>query len=155
MTQSIIIGSASGASAASAIFFGIAVLIGVALAHVLGRLAAAEDERPYWLTTPVARRSASILVGAGLGTVIWLWLWAGFYRLDVSHSAVTVTWLVPTRQTTIGRAAIDSARWEPGPKGSRYLVITTHDGRRFRSAQTTIARDAETAIVRKIMPRDD
>jgi hypothetical protein len=147
MSQAFHFGSVSGGAVASVLFFGMAAFIGVAAAAILRRLAAPAGEPSYYGTTPGARRVVGTIVALGVAVPIWIWLWSGFYRADVTTDAITFRYSMPTRSTTIARRDVAAAGWEPAARGSRVFVVVTHDGRRFASAQARYSRETEREIV--------
>ena len=146
MTQAFQFGSVSGSAVASLLFGGVAALMGVAATTMLRRLAAAPDEQSYYGTTSAARRIIGTTVAVLIATPIWIWLWSGFYRAEVTADAITFQYLMPTRSATIARGDIATVRWEPAARGSRIFVLVTRDGRRFASTQTRYSAETELAI---------
>ena len=146
MTQTFHFGSVSGAVIASALFFGFAILFGVAAATILRRLAAPAGEASYYGTTPAARRIIGAIVAIAVAIPIWIWLWGGFYRADVTATTITFHYLVPSRSTSIARADVVDVLWEPSARGSRVLMVVSGDGRRFVSAQSRYSREAERDV---------
>ena len=139
--QSFLFGSISGSWVAFALFSGMAVFFGVATTRILGRFAAPDRSAPYYGTTPIPRRVVGVLVGGGMLVGVWWWLWSGFYLLEVGRDSVTLQYHGPPRQYGLPKAEIVAARWEPGPKSSRVLVVETRSGKVYRSTQTS-ANDA-------------
>ena len=66
-----------GAIVASLLFGAMAVFVGIAVAVILGRLAAPADEPSYYGTTPRARRVIGAVVAVGLLAIFWFQFWAG------------------------------------------------------------------------------
>ena len=139
--QSFLFGSVGGSWVAFALFGGIAVFVGVAIASILGRLAARDGTLPYYGTTATARGVIGSVVGAALLVSVWWWLWSGFYGLEASAGSVTLHFHAPPRDRVLAKQEIAGTRWGAGPKASRVLVIETRSGARYHSMQT-LANDA-------------
>ena len=135
--QSFLFGSISGSWVAFALFGGLAVVAGVATTSILRRFAASADALPYYGTAPIARRVIGALVGLGVLAAVWWWLWSGFYLLEVRRDSLALQYHGPPRERVVSRTEIAAARWDPGPRSTRVLVIETRSGKVYRSAQTS------------------
>jgi hypothetical protein len=134
--QSFLFGSISGSWVAFALFGGLAIVAGVAATAVLRRFASRPGEMPYYGTTPLPRRIVGVVVSAAVLVGVWIWLWSGFYTLEVGRDAVTLRFHAPSRQRVVPKRDIVATRWDPGPKGTRVLVVATRSGKTYRSMQT-------------------
>ena len=150
MALSFEFGSLTGHWIAFLFFSGIAAFCGYAVSRIAGTFAALPGERPYFGTTPRAKRIIGAAVTGLLLVFIWFWLWSGFHRLDVSPDAVTLRYHVPPRSRVIPTKQIEQLDWRPGPRSTRALVITTTDGGRFQSMQSTRGRDADRALLESL-----
>lgn len=143
-------GSIAGSAVATALFGTIAIVTGWSVTAVLRRFSARPGELSYFGTTPRARRAIGSLVALGLLAFVWMWLWSGFYVLELRDRAFIAHYYVPSRSRSLPRSDVVSARWEAGPKSSRILVLVMRDGAVIRSTQTSLDRATENRILAEV-----
>jgi len=146
-------GSLRGHWVAFVLFSAISIFCGYAVSRILRGLAAPVGEPSYYGTTPGARRAIGAVLAAALLGLVWCWLWSGFHELRIAETSISLRYHVPPRERVVPRTAVAGVRWEPGPKLSRVLVITTRDGRRFSSMLTTLP-DADAQKTVQAIARD-
>ena len=143
-------GNLTGHWIAFLLFGGIAGLCGYAVSRIVGQFAALPGEASYFGTTPRARRIIAATVTGLLLTLVWFWLWSGFHRLEATPDTVTLRYRVPPRSRVIPTKQIERLDWRSGPRSTRVLVLTTSDGPRLTSMQTTSGRDADRALLESL-----
>ena len=143
-------GSVAGSAVATALFSTIAIVTGWSVTAALGRFSARPGELPYVGTTPRARRAIGSAVALGLLAFVWVWLWSGFYVLELREGAFVANYYVPSRSRSLPRSDVVAARWEPGPKSSRILVLVLRGGEEIRSTQTSLDRATENRILAEV-----
>lgn len=144
-------GSVGGSAVATVLFGTLAIVAGWSVTTVLRRLSAGPDELPYFGTTPFARRTIGSVLALGMLAFVWWWLWSGFYVLELRDRAVVARYHVPPRERVLPRNDVLAARWEPGPKSSRVLVLVTRAGEEVRSMQTSIDRATEHRMLAEVV----
>jgi hypothetical protein len=148
-------GSVAGSAVATALFGTIAIITGWSVTARLRRFGARPGELPYLGTTPRARRTIGGVVALGMLALVWSWLWSGFYALELRDRELVARYHVPSRRRRLPRGDIVAARWEPGPKASRILVLITRTGEEIRSTQTSIDRATERQMSAEVIAAID
>src|SRR5690348_7204527 len=144
-------GSAAGSAVATALFGTIAIVTGWSVTTVLRRFSARPGELPYLGTTPWARRTIGTMVALGMLGFVWWWLWSGFYQLELQERVVIARYHVPSHERILPRSAVAAARWEPGPRSSRVLILVTRNGEEVRSTQTSVDRETERRMLAEVL----
>jgi hypothetical protein len=148
--QSFLFGSISGSWVAFALFGAMAIIVGVATTRILRRVAAPGGVLRYHGTTPIARRAIGVVLGGAVLVAVWWWLWSGFYLLEVGRNSVTFQYHGPPRQRAVPKAEVVAARWDPGARSSRVLVVETRSGKVYRSTQTSANQAFERRVVQAV-----
>ena len=148
-------GSVAGSWLASVLFGTIAACTGWSVTAVLRRFSARPGELPYLGTTPRARRTIGSVVALGMLAFVWSWLWSGFYSLELRDRELVARYHLPSRERSLSRSEVVEARWEPGPKASRILVLITRSGDESRSTQTSLDRATERRILAEVVAAID
>jgi len=144
-------GSAAGSAVATTLFGTIAIVTGWSVTAILRRFSAPAGQLPYLGTTPRARRTIGTTVALGMLGLVWWWLWSGFYQLELKDRVVIALYHVPSHERILPRSDIAAARWEPGPRSSRVLVLVTRNGDEIRSTQTSIDRETERRMLAEVL----
>jgi hypothetical protein len=145
MQHSFVFADPRGAIVASVLFGAMAVFVGIAVAVILGRIAAPADEPSYYGTTPRPRRVIGAVVAVGLLAIFWYQFWGGFYGLTMTGSDIDLTYYGPTRHHSIQATGLQVS-WVPAGKLQQALQLTTADGTTYTSKATNLSRDERAAI---------